>query len=66
MQACHFYAADPIPRWKRAVDVLGSGLGLLVLIPVFLAAAAAIKLSSPGPVLLKQKRVGRKGAVFTI
>jgi lipopolysaccharide/colanic/teichoic acid biosynthesis glycosyltransferase len=66
MEARHVYAADPVPRWKRAVDVLGSGLGLLVLIPVFLAAAAAIKLSSPGPALLKQKRVGRSGAVFTI
>jgi exopolysaccharide production protein ExoY len=65
METYHVCAADPIPWWKRAVDVLGSALGLLVLTPVLLAAAAAIKLSSPGPALLKQRRVGRQGAVFT-
>jgi lipopolysaccharide/colanic/teichoic acid biosynthesis glycosyltransferase len=58
--------ADPMPWWKRAIDVLGSGLGLLVLTPGLLAAAVAIKLASPGPALLKQKRVGRQGAVFVI
>lgn len=46
---------------KRTVDVLGSGLGLLVLSPLFAGVAAWIKLDSPGPVFYRQKRVA-KGA----
>jgi lipopolysaccharide/colanic/teichoic acid biosynthesis glycosyltransferase len=51
---------------KRVVDVLG-GLALLVLVsPVLLAAAVAIRVSSPGPVFFRQQRVGRAGRPFTI
>jgi exopolysaccharide biosynthesis polyprenyl glycosylphosphotransferase len=46
---------------KRIFDIVGSGLLLLVLSPVFLAAAVAVKLTSPGPVFYKQERVGRDG-----
>ena len=49
---------------KRAVDVLGASLGLLLAAPVLLAAAAAIKLSSPGPVLFRQVRCGLHGRRF--
>ena len=50
---------------KRLVDVLGSLLLLALLSPVFLIAAAAIKLTSRGPVLFRQKRIGELGTPFT-
>ena len=46
---------------KRAIDVLLSALGLLVSWPLMIAAAIAVKLSSPGPVLFKQRRYGLNG-----
>lgn len=50
---------------KRVIDVLGS-LGLIVFLsPIFLAVAAAIKLTSRGPVLFCQKRIGQYGKTFT-
>jgi exopolysaccharide biosynthesis polyprenyl glycosylphosphotransferase len=51
---------------KRAFDVLSSALGLLVLSPVLAAAAIAIRLDDPGPVLFRQTRVGRDGREFDI
>jgi lipopolysaccharide/colanic/teichoic acid biosynthesis glycosyltransferase len=54
----------PMPRWKRALDVAGAGLGLLLLSPMLAVVAAAIKLSSPGPVFFKQRRAGRGGVPF--
>jgi len=50
---------------KRMIDVVGSALALLLCSPVFLAIAAAIKLTSKGPVLFKQQRVGQYGQCFT-
>ena len=44
---------------KRAVDVTLSGVGLVLLAPVFLMIAVLIRVSSPGPVLFRQQRVGR-------
>src|SRR5204862_7476687 len=44
---------------KRAMDLLGAALGLVLLAPVFVVAAIAIKLDSPGPVFFTQTRVGR-------
>lgn len=44
---------------KRGFDVAASALGLLVLSPVLAATAIAVKATSPGPVLFKQKRVAR-------
>ena len=49
---------------KRLLDVAGSSFGLLVLSPLLLTIAAMIKLTSPGPVLFKQKRVGADEEVF--
>lgn len=50
---------------KRVMDVLGSLGALLFLSPVLLAIATAVKLTSKGPVLFKQKRIGRYGKPFT-
>ena len=51
---------------KRAIDAVLSFLALVVLWPVLLALAALIKIDSPGPVLFKQKRVGRDKTYFMI
>lgn len=51
---------------KRGVDLLASAVGLALISPVFLAIAAAIKLTSRGPVFFKQDRVGQYGRLFTV
>lgn len=51
---------------KRLFDVVVSAVMLLVLLPVFLALAVAIKLDSPGPVFYRQVRVTRYGRTFCI
>jgi lipopolysaccharide/colanic/teichoic acid biosynthesis glycosyltransferase len=53
-------------RAKRALDVVGAGVGLALAAPVLLAAAVAIKLDDGGPVLYRQERVGRDGRPFRI
>ena len=50
---------------KRGMDILGSLLLLVVLSPVFFVIAAAIKLTSRGPILFRQRRVGEHGTAFT-
>ena len=49
---------------KRSADIVGSTLGLIVLAPVLVVIAIAIKLGSPGPVFFRQPRIGRDGQVF--
>ena len=51
---------------KRTVDLLFSIAVLAGLLPVWLLLAAAIKLDSPGPVLFKQKRIGKGGKEYTL
>lgn len=51
---------------KRAIDVLLSGIGILVLSPILLLLCIAIKLDSPGPILFTQKRVGIHKSYFQI
>ena len=51
---------------KRAIDVLLSGIGILVLSPILLILCVAIKLDSPGPILFTQKRVGIHKSYFQI
>lgn len=50
---------------KRSIDVLGSILALVLCSPLWGAISLAIKLTSEGPVLFKQERVGRYGRRFT-
>ncbi len=50
---------------KRTIDIAGSVLALVALSPILLAITAAIKLTSRGPVLFRQKRVGKYGETFT-
>ena len=51
---------------KRGIDVVLSGLGIVVLSPVFIIMAIIIKYTSPGPVLFKQERVGKDNKLFKI
>jgi len=51
---------------KRFVDLVGAGIGLLVLAPLLAGVAVAIKLDSPGPVLFRQQRLGFNGRSFQI
>ena len=53
-----------IPLWKRAFDIFFSLLGIIILSPVFIATAIAIKLESKGPVIFKSKRVGTNYTIF--
>ena len=51
---------------KRIFEVILSCIGLLVLSPLLLATAVAVKVESEGPVIFKQKRIGKDGKVFEI
>jgi lipopolysaccharide/colanic/teichoic acid biosynthesis glycosyltransferase len=51
---------------KRLLDITLAGLGLLLLAPLLLLIALAIKLDSDGPVFFLQERVGRRGVAFKI
>jgi len=51
---------------KRMMDVVCASLGLVLAAPLMLVAAIAIRITSPGPVLYHQSRVGKNGHVFTV
>lgn len=52
------------PVIKRIFDILVSVTALILLSPIFIAIAIAVKLDSPGPVLFRQKRIGKNGREF--
>jgi Undecaprenyl-phosphate glucose phosphotransferase len=52
--------------WKRGLDIVIGGLGLLALLPLFAIVAIAIKLDSAGPVFFRQQRCGFNGRCFRI
>jgi len=49
---------------KRIIDVLISGIGLIILFPVFVIIGILIKLDSKGPVFFRQRRAGKGGKIF--
>jgi lipopolysaccharide/colanic/teichoic acid biosynthesis glycosyltransferase len=51
---------------KRVFDLIASGIGILILTPILIGVALAIKLDSNGPVFFRQERVGRFGECFRI
>lgn len=67
MPLIHFQT-PPGDRWelsvKRLLDIAVSGLLLLLLLPLFIIIGAGVKISSPGPMLFKQRRVGFNGRLF--
>ena len=54
------------PLWKRGFDLFASLCGIIFLSPLLLTIAIFILTVSPGPILFKQKRVGRGGKLFTL
>ncbi|NUQ73229.1 MAG: sugar transferase [Polyangiaceae bacterium] len=54
------------PAARRAIDIAASLIALILLSPVFLVAAIAIKATSRGPILFKQERVGQWGRRFAM
>jgi sugar transferase (PEP-CTERM system associated) len=61
-RGCH--ASRLLLTYKRLADILASIFGLLLSLPLLALIALAIRLTSPGPFLYRQKRVGRDGVVF--
>ncbi|AFZ33271.1 Undecaprenyl-phosphate galactose phosphotransferase [Gloeocapsa sp. PCC 7428] len=51
---------------KRIIDILGAGVGILLLSPLMLAIALVISLDSKGPIFFRQERLGRGGKPFLI
>lgn len=49
---------------KRTIDIIGAGLGLILLSPIIAVVAWAVKVTSKGPVFFSQKRVGKNGELF--
>ena len=64
------YDSYPRQPWqevgKRGLDLILSGIGLILLSPVFILVALAIKITSKGPVVFAQQRVGLNGRTFNI
>ena len=68
------YALSVAPRFfdfnklemKRIIDIVGAIVGLMITAVVMLFIAPAVKLESPGPLIFKQKRVGKNGRYFYI
>lgn len=55
-----------MPWWKRTMDIGGALFALILFSPIMLLAAAAIKFTSSGPVIFKQKRAGLGGRSFDL
>jgi len=59
-----------MPFWqkivKRGLDITASALALIILSPLMLYIVLRVRLSSPGPVLFRQERIGRQGIPFTM
>lgn len=53
-----------LPAWKRAFDIVFSGMALLCLSPLLIGTAIAIRLESKGPIIYKSKRVGSNYQIF--
>ncbi|GAB1360263.1 hypothetical protein MASR1M31_20650 [Porphyromonadaceae bacterium] len=53
-----------LPLWKRIFDILASGIALILLSPILLLIALAIRVESKGPIIYKSKRVGSNYHIF--
>lgn len=54
------------PQVKRVMDIFGASCGLILLSPLLLLTALAIKLESRGPIFFAQTRVGKRGQLFSM
>ena len=55
-----------VSKLRRCLDCVVALLALVILLPIFLLVALLVRFTSPGPVLFRQKRMGRNGTVFTL
>ncbi|MEM7127654.1 MAG: sugar transferase [Chloroflexota bacterium] len=53
------------PYFKRYLDLMIASFALIGLLPVLILTAIAVKLESPGPIIFRQTRVGKRGKLFT-
>jgi exopolysaccharide biosynthesis polyprenyl glycosylphosphotransferase len=53
-------------RLKRVFDVVGASMAVLFTLPLMVAAAIVVRVSSPGPILFRQRRVGGRGEIFEL
>jgi lipopolysaccharide/colanic/teichoic acid biosynthesis glycosyltransferase len=53
-----------LPRWKRCFDIVFSGCAILILSPILILTALAIRIESPGPIIFRSKRVGSNYTIF--
>ena len=62
------YSDTKSVQWKakRALDVLFSVAGGIITAPIMIASALAVKITSKGPIIFKQERIGRDGKTFII
>lgn len=51
---------------KRLTDLLGSGIGLIIISPILLITVVLLEIFMPGPVFFRQQRVGKNGKTFNI
>ncbi|HHW46614.1 MAG TPA: sugar transferase [Clostridiales bacterium] len=51
---------------KRLIDILGSLIGLIIILPILIVISFLIKLTSKGPIFFRQERLGKDGKVFNI
>ena len=64
-ESIEFLFVERVPVWKRALDICGAIVLLILFSPVFLLLTMYIKIVSPGPAFFKQTRVGYKGIPFS-
>ena len=57
---------DPLPAWKRLIDIAGALVLLLLTLPVLVLSAVLVRLSSRGPVIFRQRRAGLHGQPFVL
>ena len=57
---------DPLPSWKRFIDIAGALTLLVLTLPVLVLGAVLVRLSSRGPVIFRQRRAGLHGQPFVL
>ncbi|MFB3813639.1 MAG: sugar transferase [Terriglobales bacterium] len=61
-----FQVSRPLLIYKRIFSLVVSSIALLIALPVMVLVAIAIRLDSPGPIIFRQRRVGKNGRIFTL
>ncbi len=61
-----FRKSRPVRAAKRSLDIVAAVIGLIIAAPLMAAAAAAVKLTSTGPAIYRQQRVGLQNRNFTV